>query len=169
MVALCQTVVDGNVPPINIARSGPSRNTGVRCSKATADAAVEEPITGIAALLRALRERAVRPLITSRVFVEAPPPALLHNCSRNGRSRSGRRVRRSMLALLGSAQIWAIGAMSVPVAEPAAFARRIAMDMEIKRSGAEPSRKGPAEWFTGTVRIDPLFQAPGPRASAARW
>ena len=36
------------------------------------------------------------------------------------------------------------------------------MDMEIKRSGAEPSRKGPAEWFTGTVRIDPLFHAPEP-------
>ena len=36
------------------------------------------------------------------------------------------------------------------------------MDMEIKRSGAQPSRKGPAEWFTGTVRIDPLFQAREP-------
>ena len=36
------------------------------------------------------------------------------------------------------------------------------MDMEIRRSGAEPSRKGPAEWFTGTVRIDPLFQPPDP-------
>jgi quercetin dioxygenase-like cupin family protein len=36
------------------------------------------------------------------------------------------------------------------------------MDMEIKRSGTEPSRKGPAEWFTGTVRIDPLFQASEP-------
>ena len=36
------------------------------------------------------------------------------------------------------------------------------MDMEIKRSGAEASRKGPAEWFTGTVRIDPLFQPPDP-------
>jgi quercetin dioxygenase-like cupin family protein len=42
------------------------------------------------------------------------------------------------------------------------------MDMEIKRSGAEPSRKGPAEWFTGAVRIDPLFQAPEPaRVSGA--
>jgi quercetin dioxygenase-like cupin family protein len=40
--------------------------------------------------------------------------------------------------------------------------------MDIKRSGAEASRKGPAEWFTGTVRIDPLFQAPDPaRVSAA--
>jgi quercetin dioxygenase-like cupin family protein len=29
--------------------------------------------------------------------------------------------------------------------------------MEIKRSGSEPSGKGPADWFTGTVRIDPLF------------
>jgi quercetin dioxygenase-like cupin family protein len=31
--------------------------------------------------------------------------------------------------------------------------------MEIKRSGTQPSAKGPADWFTGTVRIDPLFQA----------
>ena len=31
--------------------------------------------------------------------------------------------------------------------------------MKIKRSGSRPSAKGPAEWFTGTVRIDPLFRA----------
>jgi quercetin dioxygenase-like cupin family protein len=31
--------------------------------------------------------------------------------------------------------------------------------MEIKRSGTQPSNKGPADWFTGTVRIDPLFPA----------
>jgi quercetin dioxygenase-like cupin family protein len=29
--------------------------------------------------------------------------------------------------------------------------------MEIKRAGSQASIKGPAEWFTGTVRIDPLF------------
>lgn len=34
--------------------------------------------------------------------------------------------------------------------------------MEIRRVGAQPSAKGPSEWFTGTVRIDPLFQAPDP-------
>jgi quercetin dioxygenase-like cupin family protein len=34
--------------------------------------------------------------------------------------------------------------------------------MEIKRVGSQPSGKGPAEWFTGTVRIDPLFTAPDP-------
>jgi len=27
--------------------------------------------------------------------------------------------------------------------------------MEIKRSGSQPSAKGPAEWFTGAVRVDP--------------
>jgi quercetin dioxygenase-like cupin family protein len=34
--------------------------------------------------------------------------------------------------------------------------------MEIKRSGSQPSRKGPAEYFTGAVRVDPLFQAGDP-------
>ena len=34
--------------------------------------------------------------------------------------------------------------------------------MDIKRSGSQLSAKGPAEYFTGTVRIDPLFQAPDP-------
>jgi len=34
--------------------------------------------------------------------------------------------------------------------------------MEIKRNGSQPSGKGPAEWFTGTVRIDPLSNAPAP-------
>jgi len=34
--------------------------------------------------------------------------------------------------------------------------------MEIKRSGSQPSGKGPAEWFTGAVRIDPLFAPPEP-------
>jgi len=40
--------------------------------------------------------------------------------------------------------------------------------MEIKRSGSQPSGKGQAEYFTGTVRIDPLFQASAPaRAGGA--
>lgn len=34
--------------------------------------------------------------------------------------------------------------------------------MDIKKNGSQPSGKGPAEWFTGTVRIDPLFQSPDP-------
>jgi quercetin dioxygenase-like cupin family protein len=39
--------------------------------------------------------------------------------------------------------------------------------MEIKRSGSQPSNKGPADWFTGTVRIDPLFSAADPARAAA--
>ena len=34
--------------------------------------------------------------------------------------------------------------------------------MEIKRSGSQPSGVGPADWFTGRVRIDPLFEAKDP-------
>jgi len=34
--------------------------------------------------------------------------------------------------------------------------------VEIQRVGTKPSGRGPAEWFTGTVRIDPLFEAPEP-------
>lgn len=34
--------------------------------------------------------------------------------------------------------------------------------MDIKRSGSQPSGPGPSEWFTGTVRIDPLHSAPDP-------
>jgi quercetin dioxygenase-like cupin family protein len=36
------------------------------------------------------------------------------------------------------------------------------MKIEIKRSGSQASVKGPADWFTGTVRIDPLFNPPEP-------
>jgi len=44
-----------------------------------------------------------------------------------------------------------------------------ATPMEIKRAGSQPSNKGPADWFTGTVRIDPLHQtnAPGRVACAS--
>jgi hypothetical protein len=34
--------------------------------------------------------------------------------------------------------------------------------MEIKRSGSQPSTKGPEAYFTGNVWIDPLFQASDP-------
>ncbi|MGZ3908994.1 MAG: (R)-mandelonitrile lyase [Flavisolibacter sp.] len=38
--------------------------------------------------------------------------------------------------------------------------------MEIKRIGSQPSTKGPSDWFTGTVRIDPLFQVIDPARAA---
>jgi quercetin dioxygenase-like cupin family protein len=40
--------------------------------------------------------------------------------------------------------------------------------MQLKRAGSQPSQKGPAEYFTGTVRIDPLNAPPAPaRVSCA--
>ena len=38
--------------------------------------------------------------------------------------------------------------------------------MDIKRSGSQPSARGPADWFTGTVRIDPLFPVTPPARAA---
>ena len=42
--------------------------------------------------------------------------------------------------------------------------------MEIMKSGSQPSSKGSADWFTGTVRVASLFQANAPaRAAGASW
>jgi quercetin dioxygenase-like cupin family protein len=38
--------------------------------------------------------------------------------------------------------------------------------MEIKRAGSQPSGNGPTEWFTGVVRIDPLFPVTAPARAA---
>src|SRR5947207_9634274 len=38
--------------------------------------------------------------------------------------------------------------------------------MEIKRIGSQPSNRGPTDWFTGAVRIDPLLQANAPARAA---
>jgi len=56
--------------------------------------------------------------------------------------------------------------MSLSLTTPA-FAQE-SQTIEIARSGSQPSRSGPAENFTGSVRVDPLFQAKDPsRASGA--
>ena len=40
--------------------------------------------------------------------------------------------------------------------------------MEIQRAGSQASTKGSSDYFTGTVRVDPLFEAPAPaRVSGA--
>jgi quercetin dioxygenase-like cupin family protein len=41
--------------------------------------------------------------------------------------------------------------------------------MEIKRSGTQPSQKGPPEHFTGAVRIDPLFTSNPPGRTAGAY
>jgi quercetin dioxygenase-like cupin family protein len=67
-----------------------------------------------------------------------------------------RRTLAGMAGLVGSASAGVLGAQASSPAD----ARR--KEMDIKRSGSEPSRKGPAEYFTGDVRVDPLFQTPQP-------
>jgi quercetin dioxygenase-like cupin family protein len=74
--------------------------------------------------------------------------------------------RRSFLRIAG------VAAFAIPairrVQAGAALTEKKELKMEIKRSGSQPSSKGPADWFTGTVRVDPLFQANAPaRASGA--
>ena len=39
-------------------------------------------------------------------------------------------------------------------------------DMKLQRAGSQPSAKGSSDWFTGTVRIDPLFQPTDPARTA---
>jgi hypothetical protein len=57
-----------------------------------------------------------------------------------------------------------VAMMLLPIARVWSATRGAAM--EIKRSGSQPATKGPSEWFTGTVRIDPLFDAPAPARAA---
>src|SRR5437016_9330903 len=79
--------------------------------------------------------------------------------------------RRIFLKTAGTASALAIPAIlrpqaGVPLIETATD--RKDLNMEIKRNGSQPSSKGPADWFTGTVRIDPLFDAKAPaRTSSA--
>ena len=53
------------------------------------------------------------------------------------------------------------GAAGQALATTVPTTRRM-LTMEITRNGSQPSGKGPADWFTGAVRVDPLFQAPDP-------
>lgn len=39
----------------------------------------------------------------------------------------------------------------------------------LQRNGSRPSTRGPAEYFTGNVRVDPLFQAPDPARATGGW
>ena len=52
------------------------------------------------------------------------------------------------------------------VPSPAAAPTPGGSTVNITRAGSQPSQKGPADWFTGTVRIDPLFTAPAPARAA---
>ena len=67
-------------------------------------------------------------------------------------------TRRRILAASGG-----LAALAAAGQAPAKSRRTRGMPtMEIKRNGSQASSQGPADYFTGAVRIDPLFQAPDP-------
>lgn len=68
-------------------------------------------------------------------------------------------TRRHMLATGGGLAVLAAAAPVSAMDMPANGGRRT---MEITRNGSRPSQEGPGDWFTGSVRVDPLFQAPDP-------
>jgi len=69
-------------------------------------------------------------------------------------------TRRRMIAVTGGAALAAAGRAAANTASVATQQRNAIM--EIKRNGSQPSRPGSVEYFSGQVRIDPLFQAPDP-------
>ena len=82
------------------------------------------------------------------------------------RYRTGEPVftRRSLLAGAGSLAFAATARSSLAetlqqVSDPT---RRWKRTMDIKRNGSRPATKGPEAWFTGTVRVDPMFQVGDP-------
>ena len=82
--------------------------------------------------------------------------------------QTGRMVRVALAALVlvaapASAQTTG-GTRDSATAAPPRASR--GTSMTITRAGSQPSQRGPAEWFTGTVRIDPLFTAPAPARAA---
>src|SRR6267378_3911608 len=64
--------------------------------------------------------------------------------------------------IVAPAGLAAFAAMSAKAENSNVQRRSSDMDMEIKRNGSRPSAKGSPDWFTGSVRVDPLFQAPDP-------
>ena len=69
-------------------------------------------------------------------------------------------IRRTFLKIAGTT-VLALPAMSCArVGAPST--KRQEFSMEIKRVGTQPSSKGPADWFTGTVRIDSPFKGTDP-------
>lgn len=52
---------------------------------------------------------------------------------------------------------------------PPAVPRGASQGLKIARNGSQPSSKGPAENFTGSVRVDPLFQATAPSRTSGAY
>jgi quercetin dioxygenase-like cupin family protein len=74
--------------------------------------------------------------------------------------------RRSLLALTSA--VAALAAKSA-VAQILTQTNARSRIMNIKRSGSEPSAKGPADYFTGSVRVDTLFRPQEPARTSGAY
>jgi quercetin dioxygenase-like cupin family protein len=82
-----------------------------------------------------------------------------------GNATEAQRVVRRRTVLLGAAKLAVLasvrsGFAQAPAEKDSTTGRNATMD--IKRNGSRQSGKGPEAWFTGTVRVDPLFQVGDP-------
>jgi quercetin dioxygenase-like cupin family protein len=77
-------------------------------------------------------------------------------------------TRRGMLAGTGGLAALA-AAKAAPAEARAAQAKERQLKMDIKRSGSEPSAKGPGEYFTGSVRVDMLFRPQEPARTSGAY
>jgi len=72
----------------------------------------------------------------------------------------------SLLLLMASASAQNTGLTAAPGKATTAGTGSTAQEMVIARAGSQASAKGPAQYFTGSVRVDPLFAARAPSTAA---
>jgi quercetin dioxygenase-like cupin family protein len=74
------------------------------------------------------------------------------------------------LLLLAALPAYASEASAAPApADRQGASNQDAQTITIARNGTQPSNKGPAQYFTGTVRVDPLFQAREPSRTSGAY
>ena len=73
-------------------------------------------------------------------------------------------TRRGVLIGGGAAALIDVGRSSAQTTDRS---KEFRMDMYIKRNGSRPSQMGSQDWFTGAVRVDPLFQPQDPARAGA--
>lgn len=69
---------------------------------------------------------------------------------------------RTFIKTAGIAALALLALLRAQSGDPSIQTPDTKMNIQIKRAGSQASVKGPTAWFTGTVRIDPLFQATDP-------
>lgn len=103
----------------------------------------------------------------ARVKIEAFPETT-RRLEPGDQSMEPARDRRAFLLTAGLTAALILAAYArIPSASRANMKSTSSMNMTITRNGSQSSGKGPAEWFTGTVRIDPLFQPKDSTRAAA--